>query len=175
MKRLKPEQTDLLMQIVSPHYPNQQILHLTDGGCDLHEALCELTKAREFEYDLRYLGSEPPKLECRDHPAMRIEPLDLGERRFNRHARLYENIFVTLGDALLEPDIDETLRKFYRIMKNAGVLVLLLEKGEGLSRSIDARLEESFFVAVNHIDIFDDYDVVNAKKLHGWGAYEVGF
>ncbi|WP_457598424.1 hypothetical protein [Hydrogenimonas sp.] len=175
MKRLKEEQCDLLMQIVSQHYPNQQILHITDGGCDLHEALCEMTKAREFEYDLRYLCPTPPALGCGDHPAMTVEPLDLKERRFNKHARLYENIFVSLEDPRLEADIEETLKKFYRIMKNAGVLVLLLQKEGSLRREIDRYLEESFFVAINHIDIFDDYDVVNAKKLHGWGAYEVGF
>ena len=60
-------------------------------------------------------------------------------------------------------------------MKNAGVVAILIPKNEPLLDVIDKKLEESFFVAINHIDIFDDYDVVTAKKMHGWGAYQVGF
>ncbi len=60
-------------------------------------------------------------------------------------------------------------------MKNAAILTLVVERGAPLLEHIDKDLEECYFVAINHIDIFDDYDVVTAKKMHGWGAYNVGF
>jgi len=175
MKKLKEEQTDQLMQIISTNYPNQQILHLTDGCNNLHQALFALTKERDFEYDLRTIEVEIDDLPNDDHPGLYIEPIDLGARQYNKNAKRYENIFVTLHPERLENDTETILKKFFRIMKNAGVVVILIPKDAPLRDLIDQRLEASYFVAINHIDIFDDYDVVAAKKMHGWGAYQVGF
>jgi hypothetical protein len=161
--------------MISPHYPNQQILHLTDGRDDLYRTLYDFTRSKGFEYDLRTVGWEAEGLDCGQHPGCRVERLDLAERRYNKHARLYENVFVTVSSETLENDIQDILKKFFRIMKNAAILTLVIERGSPLLDRIDTDLEECYFVAINHIDIFDDYDVVTAKKLHGWGAYNVGF
>ncbi|BDY11880.1 hypothetical protein [Hydrogenimonas cancrithermarum] len=175
MKKLKREQTAQLMQIISTHYPNQQILHLTDGSNDLHKALYDFTKAKGFEYDLRTVASDLDEWQSEDHPGFHLEPLDLAARQYNKHAKKYENIFVTLAPAILESDPETMFKKFFRIMKNAATVAILVEKGTPMQEEIDKKLEESYFVAINHIDIFDDYDVVTAKKMHGWGAYSVGF
>ncbi len=176
MRNLKAEQAALLMQIVSDHYPNQQILHITDCGTDLHDYLFKMTKERGFEYDLRHTVDTPPPITGVDgHPAFRVEPLDLRRRAYNKHARLYEYVFVTLDEESLAESLEEMLKKIFRLMKNSGVLVFLLKKRGQLECKIDKLLEDGYFVAVNHIDIFDDFDVVNARKMHGWGAYSVGF
>jgi len=175
MQTLNPQKTNLLMQIISTHYPNQQILHLSDGCNDLHTTLYELTKSRGFEYDLKCVDIDIDGLDLQRHERLSIEPLDLRAKQYNKHAKLYEYIFVTLESGRLMSDIDTILKKFFRIMKNAGSVVMLIEKGAPLLEEIDKKLEESYFVAINHIDIFDDYDVVTAKKMHGWGAYAVGF
>ncbi|WP_456383558.1 hypothetical protein [Hydrogenimonas sp.] len=175
MQRLDPRKSALLTQLISPHYPNQLIMHLTDGSTDLHRTLFEFTKSKGFEYDLKAIGCQIDDLETDSHPCCRIESLDLAARQYNRHARVYENVYVTLEASTLESDIQTVLKKFFRIMKNAGILTMLVERGSPLLERIDNDLEAGYFVAVNHIDIFDDYDVVTAKKLHGWGAYEVGF
>ncbi len=175
MIRLDPKRCAQLSQIISPHYPNQQIMHLSDGSCDLHRTLFELTNTRGFDYDLRLIAWEPDDLDTAAHDACSVETLDLARRQYNKHAKKYDNIFVTLRSETLQPDLQNTLRKFYRILKNAGVLVMLVEKDSPLLRSIDEELEKSYYSAVGHIDIFDDYEVITAKKLHGWGAYDVGF
>jgi hypothetical protein len=175
VQRLNPQKSALLTQMISPHYPNQQILHLTDGSNDLYRTLYDFARSKRFEYDLRTVGCEIDELDTGDHPAFRVESLDLAERKYNRHARLYENIFVTISPESLEEDIQTILKKFFRVMKNAAVLTLVIDRGAHLLDRIDNDLEECYFVAINHIDIFDDYDVVTAKKLHGWGAYDVGF
>ncbi|WP_300367991.1 hypothetical protein [Hydrogenimonas sp.] len=175
MQRLNPQKSALLTQMISPHYPNQQILHLTDGSNDFHRTLYDFTKSKGFEYDLRTVGCEIEEFDAGDHPACRVESLDLAERKYNKHARLYENIFVTISPESLEEDIQTILKKFFRVMKNAAILTLVIDRGAPLLDRIDNDLEECYFVAINHIDIFDDYDVVTAKKLHGWGAYNVGF
>ncbi|WOE68789.1 hypothetical protein RZR97_06615 [Hydrogenimonas thermophila] len=175
MKTLKKEQCDLLMQIISTHYPNQQILHLTDGCNNLHQALFEFTKTKGHEYDLRMVNTEINDLPIQEHNDIFIKPLDINAKVYNQHSKKYENIFVTLNPEYIEADSVGMFKKFFRIMKNAGVVVILIPKGEPLLDTIDKELEDSYFVAINHIDIFDDYDVVTAKKLHGWGAYQVGF
>jgi len=175
MKILKKEECDLLMQIISTHYPNQQILHLTDGSNNLHQTLFEFTKIKGHEYDLRMVNTEINDLPTQEHNDIFIKPLDINAKAYNQHSKKYENIFVTLSPKYIEADAVRMFKKFFRIMKNAGVVVILIPKGEPLIDTIDKKLEESYFVAINHIDIFDDLDVVTAKKLHGWGAYQVGF
>jgi len=175
MKILKKQECDLLMQIISTHYPNQQILHLTDGSNNLHQALFKLTKMREYEYDLRTINTQISDLPVQEHNAFSMKPLDIDAKAYNSHSKEYENIFVTLDAKYIEANVTEMLKKFFRIMKNAGVLVILIQKGESLINTIDKKLEDGYFVAISHIDIFDDLDVVTAKKLHGWGEYQVGF
>ena len=175
MVRLDPRRCAQLSQIISSHYPNQQIMHLSDGSCDLHETLYALTKSRRFDYDLRLIEWEPEDLDPTTHGTCTVETMDLGRRQYNKHAKKYDNVFTTLRSETLGHDLQNTLRKFYRILKNAGVLVMLIEKDSPLLETIDEELEKSYYTAVGHIDIFDDYEVVTAKKLHGWGAYDVGF
>ncbi|BBG65781.1 hypothetical protein NNO_1078 [Hydrogenimonas sp.] len=174
MKRLREEEVGLLMQIVSDHYPNQQILHITDCGNDLHEYLFRMTEERGFEYDLLCIAETLPTLP-EGHPGFRSELFDLKKRAYNRHAKLYEYVFVTIGEEKMADEIVEMLKKIFRVMKNSGVLIFLLEKSGSLPEKMDRLLEEGYFVAVNHIDIFKEFDVVNGRKMHGWGAYSVGF
>ena len=178
MHRLDPKRTLLLTHLVSPHYPNQQILHLSDGSTDIHETLYQFTREKGFEYDLRAVGCEPERfasLALKDHEGYTLEPLELQKRQYNKHARKYDNIFVTLDPSLMEEQVQTVLKKFYRIMKNGAILALVLPRGTSLLERIDEEIEACYFTATNHIDIFDDYDVVTTKKLHGWGAYDVGF
>jgi len=175
MKILKKEQSDLVMQIISAHYPNQQILHLTDGCNNLHHTLFEFTKIKGHEYDLRTVNVEIDDIPEGDHKSLFIKPLEINAKDYSRHSKKYENIFVTLDPKYIEADTIGMFKKFFRIMKNGGVVVILIPKDAPLLNTIDQKLEESYFVAINHIDIFDDIDVVTAKKLHGWGAYQVGF
>jgi len=31
-------------------------------------------------------------------------------------------------------------------------------------------LEENYFVATNTIDMFEEYEILISKKMHGWGG-----
>ncbi len=169
MKRVEKSGVDMLMQIVSNHYPNQQILHITDCSNDLHDYLIELAKERNYEYDLKYICDDEPGFSKEiTYDRCRVQRLDLAAKAYNRHARLYEYAFITIGDDLLSENLEEFLKKIYRLMKNSGIVVFLLEKGGVVEKTIDKDLEDGYFVATSHIDIFKEYDVVNARKMHGW-------
>lgn len=169
MVRVERDRADMLMQIVSNHYPNQQILHITDGCNDLHDYLVELAKSRDYEYDLKYVCEEEPPFSASPiYERCRVQKLNLDAKAYNRHAKLYEYAFITLSEELISENIDQFLQKIYRLMKNSGIVVFLLENGGVLQKSIDKKLEDGYFVAISHIEIFEKYDVVNARKMHGW-------
>ena len=169
MVTLDPHKARLLTELISPHYPNQRIMHVTDGRCDLHRTLADFTRHKGFEFEVRAVGCEADSLEVPTHGLCRLEPMTLAAPRYNRHAKQYENVYVTLHPEHLERDIRTTLRKFYAVIKNAGILTIMVEKGAPILQTLDMELEASNFVAIGHVDIFDDYEVVTAKKLHGWG------
>ncbi len=175
MRRLDPYKAHQLTQLISTHYPNQLIMQISDGGCDLHHTLYEFTRNKGYEFDLLGVDWECDELAKEDHPGYRTEMLDLSRRQYNRHGRKYDNLFVTLDEELLYADLSTMLKKIYRIMKNAGIVTFLIDRDAPLRSEMDRYLEEGYFVAISHIDIFDDYDIVTAKKMHGWGAYDVGF
>ncbi|WP_353662573.1 hypothetical protein [Hydrogenimonas sp. SS33] len=177
MRRLDPSRTRMLTHLVSPHYPSQQILHLSDATTDIHETLFAFTREKGFEYDLKAVACDVEAFAAleENHEGFRLETLDLERRQYNKHGKKYDNIYVTLSPALLTEDLETMLKKFYRIMKNGAILAFVVEKEAGLTPLLTQKLEEGYFVAINPIDIFDDYDVVTCKKLHGWGAYQVGF
>jgi hypothetical protein len=170
MKRLDPHKARLLTQLVSPHYPNQRIMLITDGREDLHATLYEFTKRKDFELEIRTIGCELDDVDTEGHEGCSLEAMDLRMPRYNRHARQYENIFVTLHPGHLEKETRTILKKLHAIIKNAGLLTVIVEKGAPLLERFEAELEASDFVAISRIDIFDDYEVVTAKKLHGWGS-----
>ena len=170
MRRLDQGKARLLTELISPHYPYQSIMLITDGRYDLHRVLYDFTRKKGFEFDLRTIGCDIDDIDADAHGECRIEAMDLRMPRYNRHAKQYENIYLSLHEAYLADDPLTILKKLYAIIKNAGILTLLLEKEAALLSRLDALLEESNFVAVGHVDIFDDFEVVTAKKLHGWGS-----
>ncbi|WP_456452865.1 hypothetical protein [Hydrogenimonas sp.] len=170
MERLDPHKARLLTHMISPHYPNQRIMLITDGRCDLHATLFDFTKQKEFEFEVRTVGCELEGFDTEGHAGCRLEVMGLRAPRYNRHAKQYENIYLTLHPSHLEKETTAILKKLYAVIKNAGVLTVMVEKGAPLLKRLDAELEKSNFVAIGHVDIFDDYEVVTAKKLHGWGS-----
>ncbi|WP_457596369.1 hypothetical protein [Hydrogenimonas sp.] len=166
MRRIDTAKAMQLTHLVSPHYPNQRIMLITDGSLDLHGLLHDFTAARGFEFDCKCVDCDVAIPE--PHEGCRIEPLELSARQYNKHARQYENIFVAMEPASYGSDLDDFLKKCYRIVKNAGILTLLIPKGAAMNEGIEERLVGCNYVAVGRVDIFDDYEVITAKKLHGW-------
>ena len=168
MQRLDPAKAQLLTQLISPHYPFQRIMLITDGRTDLHETLHDFTRRKGFEFDLRTVGCDIAPED--PHPECRIEAMNLQSPRYNRHAKQYENIFLALDPALWEEEAAAVLSRCHAVIKNAGILTILIERGEPLLRRLDGLLEGCDYVAIGHVEIFEDFDVVTAKKLHGWGS-----
>lgn len=57
----------------------------------------------------------------------------------------------------------------YHSLENSGNLIVVCKKSEYEMATIFEIIESVDYRAANYIDIFDDFFVVTAKKMHMWG------
>ncbi|HIP30223.1 MAG TPA: hypothetical protein EYG93_00360 [Sulfurospirillum arcachonense] len=96
---------------------------------------------------------------------LHVNEFNFEQKRYTKHAVQYDFLFIC-ADIDRRNDILEIANKTYRVLKNAGH-VFVLSKKESTCRLSDV-FEESNFVAINTISLDDEYDVISAKKMHGW-------
>ena len=96
---------------------------------------------------------------------LHVNEFNFEQKNYNKHAIQYDFLFIC-ADIDKRSDILEIANKTYRVLKNAGH-VFVLSKKESTCRLSEV-FEESNFVAINTISLDDEYDVISAKKMHGW-------
>jgi len=96
---------------------------------------------------------------------LHVNEFNFEEKRYTKHAVQYDFLFIC-ADIYKRNDILEIANKTYRVLKNAGH-VFVLSKKESTCRLSNV-FENSNFVAINTISLNDEYDVISAKKMHGW-------
>ncbi len=95
---------------------------------------------------------------------VKVRRLDENKERYNIRSMLFDTIFVNYPlKALKNPE--EFLRKNYRMMKNAGDILIFCQQDE--VEKLGKLLEDLNFVAVNPIEQKSRV-VMSAKKMHGW-------
>jgi len=125
-------------------YPNMQILELGDINRELSSKISEKIKEcggdlKQFSFD-KYIKGD-----------IKIEP------RSFEYIVIY-NIF----------DID-LLELSYQALENSADLIILLDKTKDFDVwELKEQIEKKSFVAVNDIDILDDFYIINAKKMYMW-------
>jgi hypothetical protein len=62
----------------------------------------------------------------------------------------------------------ELIELSYHSLENSGDLIILLPKGKFDLWNLKEQIEKRSFVAVNDIELLDEYDVITAKKMHMW-------
>jgi len=171
MKKLESKAIEQLLSII-PNHPATRILHISSGGEEFCKALDEFTREREFEYQLNVVDEDfylRAKELFEDSPNFVVKKMDYNQRRYTTMAKLYDFVFVT---ATVPTQIEEEfVKKVHSLIKNGGNIILFLPKDDKASKyRWFQTLEENFYVATNSIDIFDNYEIVIAKKMHGWGG-----
>ncbi len=163
------EQTSIqkLLEIVPP-YPGIRIFHISDRETLLSRTIFDFCEERDYEYDLMAMDSAfQNRLE---KEGIEAETFDWKKHRYNKHAKLYDYVFVSIDPSKIA-DWPLFLKKIYMIMKNSAKLLLFLPPKESTER-FEALLEAGNFVAINPIDLFSDYRLLSAQKMHGWGIYD---
>ena len=95
--------------------------------------------------------------------SLHVDKFKFEQERYNNHAVQYDFVFVCADEI---KDILKVANKLYRILKNAGHIFFLCKKEFTYNQS--EIFEDSNFVAINTISLNNEYDIISAKKMHGW-------
>jgi hypothetical protein len=171
MKNLEPKRVEQLLSII-PQHPAMRIMQISQSGLQLSDALASFATDRDYEFLLNVTNDifyEEIKDRYSDNQECKIKKLKLQQRRYVSMAKMYDFVFVT---ASIPNKMQEQFTKtVYTHIKNGGNIIIFLPKNN--LRVLDSwrqTLEENYFVASNTIDIFDEYEVLISKKMHGWGG-----
>jgi len=171
MKNLELKKIEQLLSII-PKHPAIRIMHISQSGTELSDALASFIKEKEYELLLNITNDvfyEEIKDRYSDNSSTSVKKIKFGQRRYVSMAKIYDYVFIT---ADVPSNMQEQfVKNIYGHIKNAGNIIIFLEKNNlQLLDSWRQLLEENYFVATNTIDLFDDYEIVISKKMHGWGG-----
>lgn len=89
--------------------------------------------------------------------------------RLKGTARDYE--YIVLSDILSHcPNQDKILKIIYKALENSANIIILEKISHDNVDEIKELLDKTSFVAINDIDLFEEYVIITAKKLHMWGS-----
>ena len=132
------------------NFENISILHINNGLDFLSPILKEL--AEEYNGTVIYKKFE-----------------DEDSARLRSKAREYE--YIILSDILSHcPNKDKIIKIMYTALENSANIIILEKKSNNNLEEIKELLDDTSFVAINDIDLFEDYELITAKKLHMWGS-----
>ena len=170
MKNLESKKIEQLLSVI-PDHPAMQIMHITQQDKQLSNALETLVKEREYTLLLNVTDDgyydELKERYCDD--SCSVKNMKFEQRRYASMAKMFDFVFVT---ATVPDEFQEQFAKtIHGHIKNAGNIILFLEKNnlKVLDRWRQI-LEENYFVATNTIDMFNEYEILISKKMHGWGG-----
>ena len=171
MKKLETESITQLLEII-PDHPGLRMSQFSDGGEAFSDALSNLCLKREHEYQLNVLDevffTKAKELYGNNNLSI-VKRIKWDQRRYSSLAKQYDVVFITAT----VPDEHRKLfaKNIHSHIKSAGHLVLFLEKNnQENSDEWWIFLEEYLFVAISTLDIFENYEILIAKKMHGWGG-----
>ncbi len=129
--------------------PNLTILHINNGVNFLNPVIEDIVKQSSGKLDFKnFIDEKTLKL--------RVAP------------REYE--YIILGDILDSCDNKiKLLKMYYAALENSANIIILAKKTKNNVEEIKSLLEKTNFRAANDIDIFEDYLIITAKKMHMWG------
>ncbi len=131
-------------------FPNISVLHINNGAKFIDAPIKEVVDF--LDGNLEY-----------------IEFMEEKSARIKATAREYE--YIVLSDILSYcPNKDKVLKLMYKALENSANIIVLEKKSNNNMDEIKQLLDESSFVAINHIELFEEYNLITAKKLHMWGS-----
>ncbi len=167
MQKIKNEEIEELLTIIPRNYPQQDIFHVSEGCQGLCQALDALTKAQGYHYDLM-IPDEAYYATLQISTDLKVQTFDFKKNRYNRQARQYDFVFVQLNLEAVE-NIELFYKKLYAISKNGSKVLFIVDKTCDLLQFEETLIAQNY-VAVNAIEnTFENYHIMSAQKMHGWG------
>ncbi|WP_072679625.1 hypothetical protein [Arcobacter sp. LA11] len=143
------KELNLFKDLFQP-FPNISILHINNGIDFLNPVIEEVVN--ELEGNLNF-----------------IKFVDENSAKLRASAREFE--YIILSDILSYcPNKDKILKIIYKALENSANIIILEKKSNNNLEEIKELLDKTSFVAINNIDLFEEYHLITAKKLHMWGS-----
>jgi len=171
MKNIELSQVEQLLEIIQSK-PGQRIVHFSDGSPILTDSLSNLCKAHNSAYQLyctkdTCYNESVSNYEGQEH--IRITKFNLRRPRYLMQGIEFDYLLATLD--FTEENKAVFLEKCYPIIRTGGNIMIIIPNAAYTEmdewRDI---LEEQYYVSINIIDnIFEHYDIIVAKRMHGWG------
>jgi hypothetical protein len=170
MKKLESKRIEQLLSII-PEHPATRIMYITQNDLQLSDLLASFVKKRDYEFLLNVTDDifyEEVKDRYEDESTT-VKKMKFEQRRYVSMAKQYDYIFVS---ATVPENLQEQFAKtIHSHIKNAGNIILFLPKNNlMILDSWQRTFVENYFVATNNIDIFENYEILISKKMHGWGG-----
>lgn len=170
MKKEDIEKLPLIFEIF-PDFPSIRVMQVTDQHVDVVQKFAEFFKENEYEFDVMAssLAFQNSLEDSLTNPSqyLVIKPLEYSNTHYNYKGRHYDTVVVDVDFSKIH-DERYFFERIYAVMKNAAGMIVLIPKQSTILEGMIERLEDYNFVAVNPIDIFDEYQIIYAKKMHGW-------
>jgi len=172
MENIEKTKLEQLLQIV-PDDPMLSIAHFADSGMEMPGILSAFCQKKGYEYQINCTDLsfyEKAAKTYRDTKHIKVVKFTLERPRYMIQGKLYDFLFVT--SAIEASRRESFIERCHPVIKNAGHIIVFIPKKNYEERYEWMQLlEEHYYVASNTIDnMFEHYDVIISKKMHGWGG-----
>ncbi len=172
MKTLEPSHIEQLLDILQKK-PAQRLVHFSDSPNSLTPHLHRFCQKHNNEYFLYctqddYFNNMNPQFDEND-PHIHITKFNLHRPRYLLRTIEFNYLISTLD--FKQQSKSEFLKKCYPIIRTGGSIIIIIPNS-GYPEKDEWRdlLEKQYYVSVSIIEnIFDNYDVIVATRMHGWG------
>ena len=174
MKNLEKEKLETLLDIIGSNFmPSLQIGHFSEGGEMIIDRIKEYCEKREYDYHLHCTDEdfyEEMSQKFKEQKGIFVKKFPLERRSYLIQAREYNFLFITT--VIDEESRGDFLKKCHKIIRTAGNIILFVSKKDYTERdNWTALLEEQLYVSTSIVDdMFEHYDVIISRKMHGWGT-----
>ena len=171
MKNIELDQVDQLLEIIQ-NKPAQRVMHFSEGSHLLSKKLAALCLDYQSDYYLNCCKDacyDKAKTKYAEAAHVHVNKFALMRPRYKIQGMEYDYLISTLD--FTDKDKASFLEKCYPIIRTGGNLILLIPNSSYAERDEwHALLEEKYYVSATIIDdIFTEYDVIVARRMHGWG------
>ncbi len=175
MKKLNDKTLADIVNIILP-YPATRVMQISDGQVQfddeikLTQRLFEHTQRCDYDFQLNLVRSD--KLEEYksrfSSPSSSVRLLHLKQPRYGMQGKFYDYLYVSA--TIEEEMLGEFIQKVYTVIKSGGIILAFTDKNPQTYERWFHTLQDNYFVAINPIDISDDFHIISARKMHGWGG-----
>ncbi len=154
------------LELINPQ-PGYKVLDITTHVDELSQAIAQ--KLEPFESARLALARyEGEHIEFESKTELKIHDVPNFNTPFRSLPR--DNDIVVIRDVFHQHTMkDRILKAIYTTLANTGDVIIMTKKGEATIEEHLEALDACEFRASNSIDIFKDYNLVVAKKMHMWG------